>query len=1337
MTTITLRLTFAVLTLSTSAAIAVRAQSTNWPLSGFDIRNSRWNSVESVLSVSNAHSLANAWAFATQNDVSATPGVDLLTNGVYFPDWSGNIYKLNISSGAVIWSHTMVDYGFPAGFISRTTPTLSGDTVIIGASAPFAQPNYGEGAYLAALDSTTGNLLWKQEIDATELAIVTGSPMVNDGVIYIGVSSAQEVLASPTFRGSVVAVSLATGQILWQTYMVPPGYSGGPIWSSSPALDLTRNQIYVTTGNNYSVPESVQACEVAAGNNPVAVLACQDPTNYEDSVVALDLTTGAIKWGARCSDTDAWTGLCFEGADSCPTPVGPDFDFGAGANFFTTSIGGIATDLVGAGQKSGVYWALNPSTGAVVWKQTVGPGGYLGGIEWGTATDNQRVYVAISNSHRRSYVLQPSGTPWSGGSWAALNAATGEIVWQVPDPGLDPIKIGKPSMALGPVTVANGVLYCADTAGLMFALDAGSGNTLWTFQAAGSVNAAPAVMNGMLFWGSGYHNFPATQPLGTASNEFYSFSLPGPALTTTQLTSSLDPSISGQSVTLTAAVSLVSATGTVTFSNGASLIGTGTVNNGVASLTLSTVPVGSNALTAGYSGDNNNASSISAVLTQTVNPVINGTTTTLAVSPNPSPVGQAVLLSATVFPSTATGTVSFSDGGATIGTAALSNGVAAWQTTFAVGSHNLAASYSGDGNDSGSVSTGVNEVVNPVLARTTTALTVAPNPAIYGQSVTLTATVSPSSATGLVTFYGGSVLGSAFVTNGTATLTTIALPAGTRFLLAYYGGDALGSTSASPGVNVTVNAVAASGFQPAVNQSAGGNPQAIVSSDFNGDGKLDLAVVTSGANISVLLGNGDGTFQGPAGFSATSPASVAVGDFNGDGRVDLVAANNDQGVAVLLGNGDGTFQTAVNVPAGTGASTVAVGDFNGDGRADLVVTNGTDAQIGVLLGNGDGTFQTPTFFQTENNPSFIAVGSFSRDSKTDIAVANTADNSFSIFIGNGDGTFRQAVTYAAGVGPSALARGDFNGDGKADVVVTNQVDGTVSVFLGNGDGTFRRALTYSAGSQPDSVAVGDFNGDGNADLSVANYTSDGGGSVTVLLGNGDGTFQTPSTYPGGANPSYLLAGDFNGDGRTDLAVADAGADNLSILLGKAPLVFTATTLASSLNPSTAGQSVTLTATVTPLSATGTVTFMDGWTIVGTGSIDSGVATFVTSSLLPGGHSLTAVYSGDSNNSTSTSSVVVQTVNPAANVTATTLTTTPNPSIAGQMVTLTATILPSTATGVVTFLDGGVTIGAGNISQGVATISVALEAGSHSLSALYGGDAGDTSSSSNVVTEAVN
>jgi polyvinyl alcohol dehydrogenase (cytochrome) len=498
-----------------------------WPFAGADIENTRFGASETILSPSTVGGLATQWIYPATNDVSATPSYDPVSNGVYFPDWSGYITKLNATTGKVIWRKNVTQYGLTKGAMSRSTPTLAGGLVIFGASGALGL-GVASPAYLNAVNPNNGNLVWQLLVDSDPNALITGSPVVYNNVIYVGVSSSEEKLANPVFQGSVIAVSLTNGALLWQTYMTVAGYTGAPIWSSTPAVDTTRNQLYVTTGNNYLVPESVEQCEQQAGGAGASaskLLACQSPENFADSIVALNLTTGAIVWAHHCVGEDNFIAGCNAGNPDCPNPKGKDYDFGAGANFFTTTIQGVPTDIVGAGQKSGTYWALDPDNGNVIWKTTVGPGGTLGGIEWGTAADGQQVYVAISNSSHAKYTLQPTGMSWNGGSWAALNAATGEIVWQVPDTGLDPVNPTLPADTLGPVTAANGVVYAASMSGAMYAFDAATGQQLWTYEAAGSVNAAPAVWDGVLYWGSGYHNFPPN-PVGTASNQFYSFWLP-------------------------------------------------------------------------------------------------------------------------------------------------------------------------------------------------------------------------------------------------------------------------------------------------------------------------------------------------------------------------------------------------------------------------------------------------------------------------------------------------------------------------------------------------------------------------------------------------------------------------------------------------------------------------------------------------------------------------------------------------------------------------------------------------------------------------------------------
>jgi hypothetical protein len=331
-------------------------------------------------------------------------------------------------------------------------------------------------------------------------------------------------------------------------------------------------------------------------------------------------------------------------------------------------------------------------------------------------------------------------------------------------------------------------------------------------------------------------------------------------------------------------------------------------------------------------------------------------------------------------------------------------------------------------------------------------------------------------------------------------------------------------------------------------------PWAAVVGDFNGDGRLDFATADHTANhASVFGGLGDGNFLGAAQLSVgKDPTSLAVADLNHDGQLDVIAGNADD-ASVLLGNGDGSFQDQLSAAAGH-PNALAVGDFNGDGRLDVVAA-GYDAskntgQLVVLLGLGDGRYTVGQTLDIGNFLSSVAVGDFNGDGKLDIAVTSQFDNSVIVLLGNGDGTFTAQSPISVGTQPTAITAGDFNGDGKLDLAVTNSLDGTVSVLLGTGHGGFAPAVNYSVGASPSAIVAADFNNDGILDLATANS---GDGTVSLLTGqgaagHGDGTFAATGTFAVGDGPSSLVAGDFNGDHFADLAVANRNSSDVSVLL---------------------------------------------------------------------------------------------------------------------------------------------------------------------------------------------
>ena len=382
------------------------------------------------------------------------------------------------------------------------------------------------------------------------------------------------------------------------------------------------------------------------------------------------------------------------------------------------------------------------------------------------------------------------------------------------------------------------------------------------------------------------------------------------------------------------------------------------------------------------------------------------------------------------------------------------------------------------------------------------------------------------------------------------------LPTGmVSFVDASNGNAALGTAALT---SETGAGFAGSSLLSVASQNSGNT---VLTADFNGDGFPDL-VILGNDNISLLLGNGNGTFTAAPSPPNDLPGAIAVGDFNGDGIPDLAVAPvaDEADSEVLLGNGDGTF-TIAGGSTGFGSdaltsNAIAVGDFNGDGKLDLVETCASrdDQPCDLLLiqfGNGDGTFtlSCELSLSFEGSQS-MAVGDFNGDGQPDVAVINSLANGVNVFLNKGGCPSAVSAIPATGDGPTSIAAADFNGDGKLDLAVANSGSNNVTILLGNGDGTFTAAASPATGMAPNSLAVGDFNGDGVPDLAVANA---GSSNVTILLGNGDGTLKAATSPTADTGSTSVTAADFNGDGREDLVVANSRDSSATALLAETAL----------------------------------------------------------------------------------------------------------------------------------------------------------------------------------------
>lgn len=513
----------------------------SWPSAGQDWRNARHQASEKRINPGSVGKLAKRWEFNTDGDVTANPAVE--GDHLYFPDSTGSLYKLNRHTGALVWKKPVAGYTGVPGDFARATPAISGNALILGNQAGrLLGANFGQAeaapAQVFAVHKHSGARLWSTVIDATPHSYVTHSALVVGDTVFVGTASNEELLAAfvPkafwqwSFRGSVTALDVATGQVKWQTHTVPAGYHGGAIWGSTGAVDRRSGLLFMATGNNYMVPQAVLDCQ--AGNGPVP--ACQAADNHVDSIIALDLATGAIRWGRRGLPSDTWSVACglnvpgaitigpgFPGVyANCPNAnpgtAGPDHDFAQGPMLFGADRdndrhgghGGHGGHdlLVGAGQKSGVFWAFRARDGKPAWARQVAPGGVTGGLQWGSATNGRDIFVAVANSGPSTNGGGAGALPWtlkdgsvtSAGGWASLDARTGAVQWTTRDPS--------GSRAEAAVSLANNVVFgCNMAAGLgtMYALHAKTGKPLWSYNSGAPCTAGPSIVDGMVYWGSG------------------------------------------------------------------------------------------------------------------------------------------------------------------------------------------------------------------------------------------------------------------------------------------------------------------------------------------------------------------------------------------------------------------------------------------------------------------------------------------------------------------------------------------------------------------------------------------------------------------------------------------------------------------------------------------------------------------------------------------------------------------------------------------------------------------------------------------------------------------
>ena len=468
--------------------------------------NARFQPADAAgLNIDQVKRLKLKWAYAFDGDVTAFSQPAVIDGQVFVGSAAGMVQALRAESGCIEWTFQAagpVRSALVAASLAKNHALLFSDLL----------------GWYYALEAETGKLLWKKRVEEHEATRLTGASMVHDGIAYVPASSWEETRSlNPeyqccTFRGSITALRVRTGEMVWKTYMIPelprqtgknsvgtPQFapSGAGVWAT-PTLDVKRHVLYVTTGDSYSAPAS----------------------SMSDSVAALDLGTGRIVWSKQTLPGDAWNSACQVEGINCPEGAGPDYDFGSSAILTKTAEG---RELLLAGQKSGVVYALDPDRkGAIVWQQRVAKGGTTGGVQWGMASDGQNVYAAASDAHSITTATARIMDPKQGGGLTALRIGDGSKVWYVaPAPCAPNAPQGCSPAQSAALTAIPGVVFSGSLDGHLRGYSSEDGKILWDFDTVRdyhAVDGLPAkggsldgpgavVVKGMLFVNSGYSRF--------------------------------------------------------------------------------------------------------------------------------------------------------------------------------------------------------------------------------------------------------------------------------------------------------------------------------------------------------------------------------------------------------------------------------------------------------------------------------------------------------------------------------------------------------------------------------------------------------------------------------------------------------------------------------------------------------------------------------------------------------------------------------------------------------------------------------------------------------------